>query len=280
MKFLSLYFSLLDRIAPALAAKQAYSVMSNPRVRKLRDFEETILNQAEQKTIRFRNFDIKAYQWGNPDRPLVFLVHGWEGQTGNFGGIVDVLLAKGYGVIGFDGPSHGKSTRGSTSMFEYADFITERIRAHQPRHIISHSFGSVTTIFALTCNPDIHLDQWFLVTTPNNFKDRINMMKVALGVTDRTVSHLIRLIESATSYSVDELNMEHMGSRLTNLNEATVIHSKSDKVLPITDARKAKQSIPNSTLIELDGLGHYGILWSDELKQILERKLDSVPTPK
>lgn len=158
-------------------------------------------------------------------------------------------------------------------MFEYADFITERVKTHQPRHIISHSFGSVTTIFALTRNPDIHLDQWFLVTTPNNFKDRINIMKAALGVTDRTVSRLIRLIETSPQYSVDELNMEFMGSQLTNLNEATIIHSKSDKVLPIEDARKAQQSIPNSTLIELDGLGHYGILWSDELKKILKEKV-------
>ena len=41
-------FKILDFFAPGIAAKIAYRFMSNPRVRKLRGFEEDILAKSTQ----------------------------------------------------------------------------------------------------------------------------------------------------------------------------------------------------------------------------------------
>jgi pimeloyl-ACP methyl ester carboxylesterase len=61
-------------------------------------------------------------------------------------------------------------------------------------------------------------------------------------------------------------------SELSSVKEATIVHSKSDKVLPIEGARKVAASSRNSTLIEFENLGHYSILWSDELGEIVSQK--------
>ena len=59
-----------------------------------------------------------------------------------------------------------------------------------------------------------------------------------------------------------------------NVSEALIVHSKKDKVLPIALARKLHKDFPLSELIELENLGHYTILWSEDLKEIISIRLN------
>lgn len=266
-------FKVADALFPNIAAKQVYKVMSNPRIRKLREFEEEILAKAVQERLEYKSGEIQLYKWGNPNDKTIFLVHGWEGQAGNFGGLIDILLKKKYYVVGFDAPSHGRSSKGSTNMFEFVELVSELVKTYQPTSIISHSFGSVTTLMVLSKLNKMPIEQWFVITTPHNFKDRINDIKKFLGVTERTIDKVIHRFESDTGYDLENMNVDYYGDKVANAKEVIIIHSKSDRIIPIDSARFAHQAIPQSELIELDGLGHYAILWSDDLKKILERKL-------
>nr|BFF27408.1 hypothetical protein GCM10025732_53730 [Glycomyces mayteni] len=51
-----------------------------------------------------------GYDWG--EGPLVYLVHGWGGSTGDFKFIAANLVAAGFRVVAFDAPSHGNSGAG------------------------------------------------------------------------------------------------------------------------------------------------------------------------
>lgn len=273
MKLLKALFPILDRVAPAISAHIAYRFMSNPQVRKLRDFEEEVLAQSEKKRIDFKGFEIQAYAWGDPCQPLAFLIHGWEGQSGNFGALVPILLEKGYCVMAFDGPSHGKSSKGNTGMFEYAELITEMMAEYHPQILVSHSFGSVSTVYSLLRNTDLEIAQWFAITTPYSFRERLADIKAFLGITDRTGDRVIKKLERYSGHKIEEMNMAVMGPRLKNVKELTIIHSKTDRVLRIEAARKSAKVLPNAELIELDGVGHYAILWAEETKNILKEGL-------
>jgi len=268
-----MYFKFLDLLSPSIAARKVYHIMSNPRIHKLREFEVKALDRSLKEQIKFKRFDIQKYSWGDAGNPVALLIHGWEGQAGNFGAMIDLLLDKGYQVIAYDAPAHGNSSKGNTSMFEYADFITERLKVHKPRVILSHSFGSVTAAFALKQNPDVHVDQWYLITTPFHFRDRINEMAEFIGVSQRTIRHLITNLEKEIKIPLNDLNMEVYGGNLKNLDEAFIIHSSSDRVIPIEKARLSHKAIPQSKLIELENLGHYRILWSKQLLDILEKEI-------
>ena len=52
-----------------------------------------------------------------------------------------------------------------------------------------------------------------------------------------------------------------------------IVHSKDDKVLPIRDAERTSQELKGSELLTLDRLWHYSIIWSDELKKIIAKKI-------
>jgi pimeloyl-ACP methyl ester carboxylesterase len=274
VKAYRIYFKFLDLLFPSIAAKKVYHIMSNPRIHKLREFEVKALDRSVKERLKFKSFEIQKYSWGSAGNPVALLIHGWEGQAGNFGAMIDLLLDKGYHVIAYDAPSHGGSSKGNTSMFEYADFVTERLKVHKPKVILSHSFGSVTAAFALKENPDVQVSQWYLITTPYHFRDRINEMAEFIGVSERTIKRLISNLEKNINIPLNDLNMEVYGGNLKNLDEAFIIHSSSDRVIPIEKARLSNKAIPQSKLIVLENLGHYRILWSERLLSILKKEIE------
>lgn len=273
MKLLRAYLSFLDAVAPSLAAKQVYKVMSNPRIQKLRAFENEVLDQAVKSKIKYKQFDIQTYQWGNSSKPTALLVHGWEGQAGNFGGVVPLLLEKGFQVISFDAPSHGYSSKGSTNMFEYIALVSQLVRDYAPKFVLSHSFGSISSAVALSENQHLDVDQWIIVTSPFSFRERLEGVRQMVNITDRTISRLVTKFEADTQMLVDDMSMENYCAQIANVSKISIIHSVDDKILPIESSRQVHAQLPISEMIELKELGHYRILWSDQLKEILEEKV-------
>jgi hypothetical protein len=82
---------ILQLFAPKLVSRIAYKYLSNPRIRKLRDSEKSILSIARTEDIEYKKFKIYKYQWGKENKKTVLLIHGWEGRAGNFAGIIDDL---------------------------------------------------------------------------------------------------------------------------------------------------------------------------------------------
>ena len=128
-------------------------------------------------------------------------------------------------------------------------------------------------MLAMNENPDIPIDQWIMVTTPHNFKNRLQYTANQTGVTDRTIDKVIQLLETKSKFRVEDMNMDYYGSTIAQVKDVLIVHSKADKILPISSARQTNQSIPQSRLIELDNLGHYKILWSEDLKEIVAAQL-------
>ena len=63
MKLTKLILQVLDRTVPSVAARRVYDVMSNPRVRKLRVFEEEVLDRSIRDQIDFKGFQIQTYHY-------------------------------------------------------------------------------------------------------------------------------------------------------------------------------------------------------------------------
>lgn len=269
MQALQFYFKILDRISPKLAAHKMYTVMTNPRVRKLRDFEEHVLNEAERKCIPFKGFEIQTYRWGNPGDKTALMVHGWEGQAGNFGSIIPELVNQGFQVVAYDAPAHGRSSKGKTNMFDIPDLTGSLLAEYQPELIISHSFGSVITAMSLRKHPEVQVKDWIMITTPYIYINYIKGVTKYFGLSQKTFQKLIELVEVNLGEPIENLNMASYCSSLENIERATIIHSIKDKVIPIDSARQTNAGFEKSKLIELDGLGHYGILWSDQTKKIV-----------
>jgi len=266
---MKLLIQILQLFSPKLVSRITYNFMSNPRIRKLRDSEENILSESNMEKIAYKNFQIQKYQWGNQNHKTALLIHGWEGQAANFAAIVDVLVQKKYNVVAFDAPAHGKSSKSKTNMFEFAEFLETQFPILNPSLIISHSFGSVNTATIFRNNPEFKLDMWIMVTTPHRFLTRVNEISNHFGIKNKAKTELIKHIQNDTNENINQLDMAIYCQELSNVRKSVIVHSKTDRVLPIKGAREVANAFEKSELIELDNLGHYSILWSDELSKIV-----------
>lgn len=273
MFWLKLYLQTLQFFSQKLAAEKMHKLMSSPQIRKPKSSEDQVLETAKTSIRKFQACDIQQYEWGDRSQPTALLVHGWEGQAGNFAALIPMLESLNYHIIAVDGPAHGKSTIIPTNMFQFADLVQEIATEFNPKLIISHSFGSVVTATMLRNTPQIKIDQWVMITTPNRFEDRITQVADFFGVDKRTLSYLIPIIETEAGDKISSMTMTNYCPKLENVSNVLIVHSKSDRILKIDGARQVNESMPNCDLIELENLGHYSILWSDALHKILMNHL-------
>lgn len=262
-------FKIVDLLIPSIAAQKVYRAMSTPKARKLKKFEEKALEKASKEKIKFQEFEIVIYSWGKKTDKVALLVHGWEGHAGNFGALVDILVEKGYNVISYDAPSHGSSSKGSTNMFQFAACTSHIFKIYKPHTVISHSYGSVSSIIGISENLDVKVDKWLMVTTPNDFRDRMNGFIEHFKLSNRSRNKLINIVEEESGTGIDTLNMEEYADKISNVNDIRIIHSTNDIIIPIEQARAANKALRKSKIIEIEKAGHVNILWSGKLKELV-----------
>ncbi|WP_299364059.1 alpha/beta hydrolase [Winogradskyella sp.] len=243
---------------PNRVASFAYNQLTNPQVRKLRENELATLNKADRASIKFKGFNIQLYTWMGGTKS-VLLIHGWEGQAGNFSDIIEALLKKSYTVYAFDGPSHGFSSKGKTSLFEFTELVGLLIKKFKVKNLVSHSFGGVATTYALHQNPEIIIDKYVLLTTPDKFVERIDDVCHIVGVNNSVKKRLVNRLELETGKTVLDLNVSDFVKSIY-VKRALIIHDKDDKVIPINRSRNVSDYWSQSEFKEIGGTGHFRIL--------------------
>ncbi len=260
---------LASQIAPRQVSNFAYKQLLNPQVHKLRDFELAVLAQAQKETIAFQGFDIATYVWPGGPRKIL-LIHGWEGQAGNFGDIIKALREADFTVLAFDAPSHGFSSKGKTSLFEFTDLVKYLIQLHGVKDLISHSFGGVATTYALSQLPEIFIATYLLLTTPDRFTERIDDVSSQVGITEEVKNLLKQRLAAETGYDPQVLNVSDFVKQI-NVKEGLIIHDKNDRVIPIDRAKNVVKNWPVGKMEEIEGTGHFRILREEKvIKRILQ----------
>lgn len=262
---------ILQRLSPKLTASIAFNFISKPKNRKIRPFEKSILKIAKENTIRFKSFKIKTYTWGEGTKTAL-LVHGWGGRASNFGAIIPKLLEKEYKIIGFDGPCHGASTKKKTNFFEMADLVKLFLEKEQYDLVITHSMGSVFSFTAMN-SLQYKINQMIVLTTPNRFLEFIELAVMHFGLTKKTTQLLIKKVQKTTTeYDLVTLKASSLVKNI-DINKATFIHDISDKVISIEKTKQVSTSLKKAEFIEVEGTGHYRMLWAKKVIAIIEQEL-------
>ncbi|MEL6132923.1 MAG: alpha/beta hydrolase [Bacteroidota bacterium] len=262
-----------DKLAPSWTANLAYKFLTNPRFHKLRPFEKEAIAKAEKEDIPILGFQIRTYKWTGGDKKIL-LIHGWEGQGGNFGMLIAPLQALGYTVYAFDGPSHGFSSKGKTSLFEFGEVVAALFKRFQVQDAISHSFGSVATSFALWNHRDIAIQKLIMITTPDRFEDRVKDVSQLVGVSDRTQKRLMDRIARETGYDPYDLAVSTYSNDL-NVQEALIIHDQDDRVIPIAQSQSVADTWKVARLVKIANTGHFRILRDEQTVKLVESFLVS-----
>lgn len=254
--------SILSNMLPETFTNIAFDKLTNPQLIKLRDSEQGVLDLAQQSDIAFREFRIRTYHWSG-EGESVLLIHGWEGQAGNFSDLIEKLIAKGFNIHAFDAPAHGYSSKGTTNPIEFSDLVAKLLHELQVDSIISHSFGGVAVSYALFQNPLLSLKKAVLVTTPDRFVDRISDVAQRVGVSDKVQQRLIERLQ-AENIDVEAFNVSDFVKSI-KVESALILHDKDDRVIPIHQSKNVHSSWPQAQFVEIEGTGHFRILRTPEV---------------
>lgn len=260
------YFKTLSAISPRLASKSAFEMFMKVRKKDIRDREKPFYEEANHYEIPFRNENIHCYAFGNPENDIVVLVHGWDSNVGCMYKFVEPLLAKNKYVIGFNLPGHAFYNANKTHLYDAKESFKVFINSlpkEKTIDIISHSFGSAVTAFGLS-EMEIKINNLVFLTSPNKIEDVFIDYKNFIGLGEKAFN---KLKDRADEILQEPLNLVNVDTRmqLVDFNHLYLLHDRYDKIIPHSYSEKIHSSVKNSTLISFEKLGHYKMLWNDEL---------------
>lgn len=264
-----LYFRIFFLLSKEASAEALFRFFTTPRRHTIRERDKKALENSRQSSYDFNGTTIQCYHWGKGNKK-VLLIHGWEGNAGNFGYIAQALSKQGYEVLAFDAPAHGKSGGKTTHLFEFSALIARLIRDHGPfEKIITHSFGSGATVFALHQHPELSPAQLSMITSPNRYADAFLEFGHMIGLGNKQLVYLFSRIQDRFGYSPDDLVVARWINDLP-IAKLQLLHDPHDKIIRFERAEKIAAACPTLELVRMEGAGHYRILWqADTITHLL-----------
>src|SRR4051812_17648083 len=109
IKYIRAKFKLLSSLSKIKTAEKAFDLFCTPQRRTRKEFPP-VFKLAEKMHFPFGGSIVHGFRWNHPASRKVLILHGFESGVVNFDQYVSALVNKGYEVLAFDAPAHGRST--------------------------------------------------------------------------------------------------------------------------------------------------------------------------
>jgi pimeloyl-ACP methyl ester carboxylesterase len=252
-------FTALDRTAPALAARWAeriwFTLPHSP------PGPVPAPATGDPFTVDVDGGRVVGQVWGE-GRP-VYLLHGWAGHSGQLAPFAAPLVDRGFRVVAFDAPSHGRSGPGrfgprSSSIPEFAAALTAVVAAHGPAHaLIAHSLGG--TAAAVAVRDGLRAGRIALLAPMASPLTYARQLAEVLGFGEPTYRRLIARVERRVGAPMHHFDVPELG-RAAAMPPTLIIHDRTDASTPVSDGAAIAAAWPSARLHVTSGLGHRRLL--------------------
>jgi pimeloyl-ACP methyl ester carboxylesterase len=244
----------LDHLSPRLGGLLAERLFFAPPRRARRE-DERALSTGQPLELRAAGRRIAAWRWGKG--PAVVLLHGWGGRASQLSAFVAPLLERGFSVVAFDAPGHGRSTGTLSSAPEFAAAlraVADRVGgAHA---VVAHSFGAAAAVLAI--RRGLRCERLVFLGPAADPPAWIEPFARQVGITPRILGKLRQRSERRIGLRWDELAIPRQAAALGL--PLLVIHDRDDAEVPWSDGSRIAQAWPGARLLTTSGLGHQRLL--------------------
>ena len=264
LKLIRLYFKILSLISPTLAANSAFKVFQKIKIKNIRDREKPFYEQAKHFVVQREEENIDAYELGNPNGRLVFLVHGWESNAGCLLKFAEELSALDYRVVAFNLPGHAFYQNSSTNLLDCKlafELVLKQIDPQESFDVVSHSFGSAVVANTLG-NTDYKVGQMVFLTNPNKIENIFRQFQDIINLGENALQKLLLKVNELLGDELATMDVENQLNKM-NFNNFLMVHDENDKVLPFSNSVEINESVKGSKLHSLTDVGHYRMLWNE-----------------
>ncbi len=260
---------MLSVISARKAAATAFDLFCTPFPPSKKQLA-AIFASAETLTIIYKDNAVHGYGWNHKSGRNILLLHGFSSAAGNFGHFVQPLLDKGYGVLAFDAPAHGRSGGKMINAVDYADVVTIVAEQFGPIYgAVAHSFGGLALCLATEkgiCPP---VEKIVLIAPATETTSAIDNAFGMLNIGSKRVrSEFERII----------VRMSGQGSAWFSIRRAIAgitaqvlwVQDENDEVTPTADAvRVERDGHRHVHFIYTTGLGHHKIYRDGDVVRVV-----------
>ncbi|HEY1959317.1 MAG TPA: alpha/beta fold hydrolase [Polyangiaceae bacterium] len=216
--------------------------------------------EARFERVPFGDAHLPTWTWGDPARPAVLLVHGWEGRGAQLASFVPALRAAGFRAVAFDGPGHGRSPLHRSSAAHMALAIERMAQAFGPfAGVVAHSVGGAAVPLALRLGRGaLDLGRCVLLAPPVSAQRFFDGFCEQLGLGDTLREAVAARIERELGVAITSIDVRSCASWLGA--PMLLLHDEGDREVAFENARTFVSAWPGAKLVVTSGLGHRAIL--------------------
>ncbi|MDP4263141.1 MAG: alpha/beta fold hydrolase [Bacteroidota bacterium] len=268
LKLIRAKFKLLSAISKKKAAQQAFRLFCTPPTRDKKELAP-IFVEAEELRFRLALYDVVGYRWNKGGRGKVLILHGFESTAINFAAYIQPLIQKGYEVLAFDAPAHGRSSGKRITTLIYRDLIKYIQEQYGPlQSYMGHSLGGFALCLALFEIPHDENSRVALIAPASETSTAIDNFFDFLRLDDKVRKEFENLITVISGHPVSWFSISRT---MKNIRAKILwVHDETDAVTPLRDALKVKaENYSNVQFVITKGLGHSRIYRDTEVIRIV-----------
>jgi alpha-beta hydrolase superfamily lysophospholipase len=270
VRYIRTKLALLSKVSKRKAAERAFELFTTPPTRVKKELPP-VFKKAESLTFKFNNLKIQGYRWNRIQEKKVLILHGFESSVINFDKYISPLMKKGYEVLAFDAPAHGRSGGKIINAVDYKNFILHIIQSYGPvTSFITHSFGGLALSLALEEVP--HDETWKVVfIAPATESTRaMNNFFAFLKLNNEVKKEFETFVTEANGKPLSWYSVARAAENIRA--QVLFLQDKKDEQTPYEDVEPIiTTGYPNFRFVITDGLGHRRIYKdSSSIKTIVD----------
>ena len=248
-------FRLLAAISAKKAAQKAFELFCTPMTRNKKQLPK-IFQEAESISFKMDEVVVRGWRWNHPAAKKALIVHGFESSVINFDRYIRPLIRKGYEVLAFDAPAHGRSGGKTITAPLYGEMIKQIHDRYGPvQSYMAHSFGGLAVSLAL--EKISHTKDYKVVLiapateTPTAIDSFFSFLRLDGEVKKEFEKIIIKTGGVSSSWYSIRRAMKHIQAKVL------WVHDENDEVTPLSDALNIKaENYSNIEFVITSGLGH------------------------
>lgn len=248
---------LIGLISPLHAAKEAYRLFTIPPPPKL-PLPKPKLPGMEEIEFLFRHNQIRGYRWTplQPNGKKVLVAHGFRSHAVKFEHLAGALMEKGFTVMAFDAPAHGRSGGKKIEAVIYRDMILEADRHFGSFDaFIGHSLGGLALALATEMMTDANHRKVVLIAPATETTRSISDLFRIIPVRQAIREAFFDLIKELAGVPVTHFSINRVVEKTTS--DVYWIHDENDLVCPLDDLQPTlDMQPPGVKFLITKGLGH------------------------
>lgn len=264
--YLRFKFRFLSFLSKEKAASSALDLFRTPQSRNT-NLPSEIFDSAEKLQFKLDDVTVHGYSWnGNAEKKLL-IIHGFESSIVNFDHFVPPLVNKGYNVLAFDAPAHGRSEGNTISAPQFASMITTVDKMYGPvRSFMAHSFGGLALSIALENIPHSDSYKVVFIAPLTELTTAMHQFFGLLKMDEKTKQEFNELIKGLGGHPSEWYSIRRA---IKNIKAKVLwLHDEEDTQTPLRDALKVKKdNLANVRFVVTKGLGHSRIYHEKKMVQ-------------